>query len=393
MSDTTVQAGQELITRANTEMDAYRKQGAHVLAPITLQNIPPLHRPVVSAVFINPDPKHKEVYPQRGGGLSLSGIGWKKIADGMGMQIDDGRSGRVDDGRDPNRCEYRVVGYIKSQDGTWRKLIGDKEIRMENVIEELYDSKRDQVKKFLEDPKDAPAFKRAFPDPEVWVQEQVRKEALQIKKHILARAQSGAFARMVKSIGIRETYTAEELKRPFVFPKLVFELDPNHPDDRAFLRSQGAGAIDQLYPHAQTRSPQQRPGLEGPPIEPAAKSIEYFDVPAEAYIEHQPAKPQPVSPAAPSPTSPAPQPSGPSSASAPPDPNEVLRNDFKDSDAKSQRDILMKLVVRKNYQGKLVGDVLDWTPENRARFLEKLLAMPDAPVQTAAQPQDTLPFE
>ena len=245
MSDTTTQtAGQELIVRANSEMDAYRQQGAHVLAPITLQNIPPLHRPVVSAVFINPDPKAKEVYPQRGGGLSLSGIGWKKIADGMGMQIDDGRSGRVDDGRDPMRCEYRVVGYLKSQDGTWRKLIGDKEIRMENVIEELYESKRELVKKFLSDPKDAADFKAAYPDPEVYIQEKVRSEALQIKKHILARAQSGAFARMVKSIGIRETYTAEELKKPFVFPKLVFELDPNHPDDRAFLRSQGAGAID-----------------------------------------------------------------------------------------------------------------------------------------------------
>lgn len=390
MSDTTTQtAGQELIVRANSEMDAYRKQGAHVLAPITLQNIPPLHRPVVSAVFINPDPKAKEVYPQRGGGLSLSGIGWKKIADGMGMQIDDGRSGRVDDGRDPMRCEYRVVGYLKSQDGTWRKLIGDKEIRMENVIEELYESKRELVKKFLSDPKDAADFKAAYPDPEVYIQEKVRSEALQIKKHILARAQSGAFARMVKSIGIRETYTAEELKKPFVFPKLVFELDPNHPDDRAFLRSQGAGAIDQLYPQP-NRGPQ-RPALDGPPIEPTTRQIEYFDVPSDNFIEHQPAKPPAQASTAAPPSTPAtPPPSAPSSA---PSPAEVLRNDFKASDPTGQKHILEQLIKRKNYQGKVKGDMLDWSPENRAGFFDRLIAMADAPVQTTARLVDELPFD
>ena len=60
-----------------------------------------------------------------------------------------------------------------------------------------------------------------------WVEEKVRQDKLQIKKHMLARAQTGAMSRAIKSIGMRETYTAEELQHPFVFPKLVFEPDPN----------------------------------------------------------------------------------------------------------------------------------------------------------------------
>lgn len=353
----------ELITAINTQLADWKKNGAHVLAPMTLQTIPAMHRPVVVVVEINADTNAKEVYPQKGGGLSLSAIGWKKIADAMGIQWDDQASRRLDDGRDPNRCEVRVVGRVKALDGTWRKIMGDKEIRMENVAEELRDNYREKAQKFLDDPKDGPEFRRAFPDPEVWVEEKVRQDALQIKKHILARAQTGAMARAIKSIGIRETYTKEELRKPFVFPKLVAEFDPNHPEDRAFLRAQAAGAIDQLYQPVQ-RATEAQPALAALPPADAA-------FPEHQALEYRQPDSQP--------------------AQSLPTPDESLRADFRAADAAGQAQCLTALMARKGYTGKVQGDIQKWTPQQRTGFFDRLAAMPDKP--KAPGTPDDLPFD
>lgn len=370
---------QELITTINKTLEGWKKEGAHVLAPITLQNVPAMHRPVVVAVYIDPNPASKETYPQKGGGVSLSSLGWKKLADAMGIQWDPKQCGRTDNGQDPNRVEYRMVGRIKDLDGTWHILMGDKEIRMENVIEELTDSKREQAEKYLASPTDGPEFKRSFPDPEVWVREKVRQEALQIKKHLLSRAQSGAMSRAIKSKGIRETYTQAELQRPFVFPKLVAELDPNNPEDRAYLRAQAAGAMDQLYqPPQRTSEPSTSMLALIDEVKSAPPALEFYDVPdttakpAEKSTVAMPAKPA------------APVSSAPSEA-------EALLADFKASDPKGQKEILQHLIERKGYAGKVTGDMAEWIPQQRAGFLVRLQGLPD---KVKAVPQEApLPFE
>lgn len=350
------QSAGSLLQSINGQLAEWKNKGAHVLGSLTLQTVPAMHRPVVVVVHIDPDPNKKEVYPQKGGGLSLSAIGWKKIGDALDVQLDTAKCGRLDNGADPDRVEYRMVGRIKALDGTWHTIMGDKEIRMQNVIEELTDSKRERAKKYLDDPKDGPAFKRVYPDPEVWVQEQVRQEALQIRKHLLARAQTGAFARMIKMKGIRETYTAQELQRPFVFPKLVAEFDMNDPGDRAYLRAQAAGAIDQLFLPAQ-RATEPQPSLQ-PHHESKPQAFELYDVPQE--VESLP----------------------------PPDPYASLRADFQAADPKGQAEVLTALIKQKAYTGKIAGDMAKWGVADRQKFFENLLALADA--NSAASP---LPFE
>lgn len=367
---------QDLIATINTTLEDWKRQGAHILAPITLQTVPAMHRPVVVAVYIDANKDHKEVYPQKGGGLSLSALGWRKLADAMGIQWDPKQCGRTDNGQDPNRVEYRMVGRIKDLDGTWHILMGDKEIRMENVIEELTDSKREKAQGYLADPQDGSEFRRLFPDTDAWVREQVRQEALQIKKHLLSRAQSGAMARAIKSKGIRETYTPAELAKPFVFPKLVAELDPNHPDDRAFLRAQAAGAIDQLYQPVQ-RTSEPQPAMLALPEPSAPAALEFHAIPDAT------TKPtMPVNTTAPIQTS------QPSSA---PSEAEVLMADFKASDANGQKEILQHLIAKKGYAGKITGDMEKWIPQQRAGFLVRLLELPDKVKLTPGEAP--LPFE
>lgn len=350
------QSAGSLLQSINGQLSEWKNKGAHVLGSLTLQTVPAMHRPVVVVVYIDPDPNKKEVYPQKGGGLSLSAIGWKKIGDALDVQLDTAKCGRLDNGTDPDRVEYRMVGRIKALDGTWHNIMGDKEIRMQNVIEELTDSKREKAKKYLDDPKDGPAFKRAYPDPEVWVQEQVRQEALQIRKHLLARAQTGAFARMIKMKGIRETYTAQELQKPFVFPKLVAEFDMNNPEDRAFVRAQAAGAIDQLFMPVQ-RATEPQASLQ-PHHESKPQAFELYAVPQE--VESLP----------------------------PPDPNASLRADFQASDPKGQAEVLTGLIKQKAYTGKIAGNMATWEVSARQKFFDNLIGLPDA--NTAASP---LPFE
>lgn len=350
------QSAGSLIQSINGQLAEWKTKGAHVLGSLTLQTVPPMHRPVVVVVHIDADPNKKEVYPQKGGGLSLSAIGWKKIGDALDVQLVESQCGRRDDGRDPERVEYRMVGRIKALDGTWHTIMGDKEIRMQNVIEELTDSKREIAQKYLNDPKDGPAFKRAYPDPEVWVQEKVRQEALQIRKHLLARAQTGAFARMIKMKGIRETYTAQELQKPFVFPKLVAEFDQNNPEDRAFLRAQAAGAIDQLFLPAQ-RATEPQPSMQ-PHHESKAQAFELYEVPQVA------------------------------EALPPPDPYASLRADFQAADPKGQVEVLTGLIKQKGYTGKIAGDMAKWEVTARQKFFDSLLALADVNTSGAA-----LPFE
>lgn len=349
------------LDRVNEQLKSEKGKGAHLLAAATLQTIPAMHRPVVTSVNIDPDPKNKEVYPQRGGGLSLSAIAFKKIADAMGIQWVPEECGRRDDGRDPDYVCYRMSGLVKALDGTWRKIIGDKEIRMSVIREELTDSYRDKAQKYLDDPKDGPDFRKYYPDEaavEQWVSEKVRQDALQMRKHMLSRAQSGALARATKSIGIRETYTAQELNEPFVFPKLVFTPDPTNPQDRAFLLAQGAGAMNQLYR----------------PAEPATVSPGSMTALPPAHV------PQEVAFLAP--------PDEPQERSALPTREESLRADFVAADPKGQVEVLQTLMKRKAYTGKIQGDLGKWSAPDRTAFFDRLLTLPDA--TGAAAP---LPFE
>jgi hypothetical protein len=352
---------QELIVRINNELQVESQKGGHVLAPLTLQTIPPMHRPVLVTVQIDKDPAHGEVYKQRENMLSLSGLAFKKLGDAMGIQWNPDECRRTDDGRDPDYCSYRMCGKVKALDGTWRVILGDKEIRMSVVMEELRETKKRELEKGMADPAQAARIRDKYSNPNEWVDEEVRREALQIKKHMLSRCQTGALCRATKSIGIRETYTAAELTKPFVFPKLVFSPDPNNPQDRAFLLQQGSGAVHQLYPAAppQPFTPTATVMAGLPPAE-ETRDVVFFASPESTGNGGAPTK------------------------------EEVLRADFKEATPKGQAEMLRDLVTQKNWVGKITGEVISWKAEDRMTFLEHLLTLPD---RTAAVPTEKLPFE
>lgn len=346
----------DLITIVNTQLAEWKGKGAHVLAPVTLQTIPSMFRPVVVAVQLDADAAHKEVYPQKGGGFSISSLGWKKIGDAIGIQWDPRESRRTDDGRDPRRVCYRMVGKVRGMDGLERTIIGDKEIDLDVIEQETTDSYRQKAQDLLAHPVDGPKFRAQCPtaqDVGAWVAEKTRAEVLQFRKHMLARAQSGAIARATKNIGIRETYTAAELQRPFVFPKLVFCPDENDPQTRQFLLEQATGAAHQLYSGQSPIAP-----LTALPPANLAAEVAFLD---------------------------------PGSTDSAPSPAEVLRADFAATTVAGQCELLSKLMKQKGYDvKKLRGLTSEWSAQDRALFLNRLQEMSDVPSTQATAP---LPFD
>lgn len=368
MTQAVVKRGeQEQLEDINQQLQEWKQKGCHLLSPLTLQMIPPMHRVVVTAVEIDPNPVHKEVYPQKGGGLSLSAISFKKLLDAMGVRWNVAQCGRTDDGSNPNLIRYRMVGQIKGFDGVWHDIFGEKEISLDTVVEELTDNYRQKAIDYEKDPKDGPAFKQRFPTTDAvdgWIREKVRQDALQIKKHMLARAQTGAMARACKSRGLRETYTLEELKRPFVFPSLVPELDVNNEGDRDFLRRQAMGATDLLYPTAPASA---KPDSPRPAVTVSTGDLNIIDVPAQPDSFTTTSEP---------------------AQSTDPTPAESLRADFLACDPKGQTEVLQKLMKRKAYTGKIQGELSKWTAQDRTAFFDRLVQLPDASGAPSA-----LPFE
>jgi hypothetical protein len=83
---------------------------------------------------------------------------------------------------------------------------------------------------------------------DAWVREKVVSDLIQMKKHMLARAQTGAMNRAIALlIGLKMSHTEEDLKRPFVVPSIRFTPDTSDPEVKRFYLALKAGVVEELY--------------------------------------------------------------------------------------------------------------------------------------------------
>jgi len=198
------------LVKYDARIAEYQKQKYNILLPtLKLESIPPMCEIAFNIVEINPDPHKKEVYLQKNGELSHTKHGIDKLAAAAGVNWDWRACGRLDNGSDPHYCHYRMVGIVKDFDGTVRNCIGDKEVDLRDGSEQLKamvttDDKKNTV-------------------PNV-------KQIAQQRQNILSLAQSKAANRALRSLlQIKHSYSAIELKYPFVVPKIIFRPDMNDP--------------------------------------------------------------------------------------------------------------------------------------------------------------------
>jgi len=260
--------------RAVTERLANYRDEFHLVSPATsCDALPPGCGVAVSLVWVDPNADKfgpGEVYKVTGGKLGLSGTTLKRIGAAAGVDWDPKQSGRLDSGQDPHYCHYRAVGYVRNFDGSERTVSGEVEIDMRDG------------------------------SPQVIAMEARAKEGsnfesqLRDTRHFLLRhAETKAKLRAIADIGIKRSYTAAELEKPFAVARLMWTGETNDPElKREFARMHAEHMIEgrrRLYGDDSPRPVAQFRGHEPPPVGVVDEDIDdYGGYDAEAVGEEKP---------------------------------------------------------------------------------------------------------
>ncbi|NUP13814.1 MAG: hypothetical protein HOW73_47875 [Polyangiaceae bacterium] len=210
-----------------------------------------------------------EVYPLPGGKLGLSGTTLKKIAAAAGVSWDPQKSGRLDDGREPNYCHYRAVGWVRNFDGSMRCLSGEIELDLRDDSPQ-YDAMKARAR------------------DEANFTSQIRDMRLFLIRH----AETKAKLRAITDMGIKRSYTAAELTKPFAVASLMFTGHSDNPEiQKMFAEKIGdayTASIRGLFgaPAAQApalpASPAPFVGHSTPPVGAVGADDDFIDMPAPA---------------------------------------------------------------------------------------------------------------
>lgn len=260
-----------LVTNAGTFSDlalANQELGrlgnrAHVLAPVLrLDMVPEFHEVALKVCTISPDPNRGEVYPQEGGKLAPTKVALDRIAAAAGIHWDPLRSGRLDDGSERHYCHFRAVGRVKDLDGGWRILSAEKEVDLRDGNPTIFDPENTHGGQNVE-----PGFRRGWSS----------RRLAGAREHILALAESKAKNRVVRSLGMKQTYTAAELAMPFVVPCLVFTGRSDDPELERVAKLEilkaGVAAAQELFGASIDVTPQ-RPFARHAPPQIAAEPVD-----------------------------------------------------------------------------------------------------------------------
>lgn len=151
-----------------------------------------------------------------------------KIMAAAGVQIASRR--RLDDHSDPNYCEIEVVLAVRDFDGTLRQVIASKEMDLRpgapETMKPEYVSQQ-KTGRMVAQEDTAIADKR---------------------RHIQSHAETKAIERGLRLMfSLRQKYTTADLAKPFVIPKLVSNLDPKDPEQKAALIAHALGGQAALF--------------------------------------------------------------------------------------------------------------------------------------------------
>ncbi len=238
------------------ELELYRKKGYNVVVPFEIRDdrIDPFHVFRIAVVQINPNPDYGEVWPigkrEIGGKwvtmLALAKPALEKIGIAAGIIWDPDRTRRLDDHSDPDYVEFQAVGLFRGPDGQWRTIHGTKELDLRVIEEEVRDEQWTKM--------NSPGWK--LPEKYSYLKGKskeeileflVRREMLQWRRHKVARAETGAKLRALRSLGIKSAYTPDELAKPFVFVRVDYSPDWDRQDVREVAEKAHAAFMKDLY--------------------------------------------------------------------------------------------------------------------------------------------------
>jgi hypothetical protein len=172
----------------------------------------------LTAVIIDADVRRGDVYKVRGDEsqasagdrLGLTKTALDRIAAGAGVSWDGQLSRRTDDASDPHYGAYKAVGSYLHFDGRECQIQGEKAMDLRDGSPQLLTIRQ------------RAASRQKNPDSEI----------RELRQHILEHAETKARLRAIRALGIRTSYTREELAKAFVIARLMWSGETSDPELR-----------------------------------------------------------------------------------------------------------------------------------------------------------------
>jgi hypothetical protein len=158
------------------------------------------------------DPDDPNLY-KVGDKLALDRTHLAQLAIAIGASVVQSR--RTDDGSDPHYCTWTAVVRIRLFDGTWVQRSGSAEMDVREPYGAEYVDAVEKAKDKNRDP---------------------HKQIRELRRFITRHAESKALNRAYAAIGLRRSYTAKELERPFCVARVVFTGQSEDPEARKQFR-------------------------------------------------------------------------------------------------------------------------------------------------------------
>lgn len=207
----------------------------NLICPLSqVDHIMPMHQVSFRAVDVNPDVKAGDVYKDQrfceDNERALGKIALTKLMSAAGVQIIS--SDRIDDRSDPCYCEFKVVLAMRDFDGQYRQIVASKESDFRDGAPE---ASKPQKRCKTHGLKSCNCDWRNFEKTGELVP--LDASALADKRrHIESLTETKAIERGLRLIlNLKQKYTVEELRKPFVVPKLVPFFDTDDPDVKKAL--------------------------------------------------------------------------------------------------------------------------------------------------------------
>ncbi len=238
------------VESAEQELIKFKEEKANILGPSThVGELSEFHKVVLDSVQLSVNPadgdiyKHKDGFKDKPALFIITGQGLQRLAVCAGVFWNPNETKSTTQSQ--NYVAYRAVGCIRKSDGAATCFQAEYDIDMDVVRDELDDQFAEKRKKWDE----ASWFKKLGADGQNdYVESALRKELNFKKKHKTKIAASGAKNRVIRALlGVKKTYTMEELKKPFVMPRVVLAPDFKDPDVKKMMLTAAIQAQTNLF--------------------------------------------------------------------------------------------------------------------------------------------------
>ena len=238
--------------KATKELEKIKPLANLLIPDICLEGLSDWHRVVIERIHMDPEPK-----TYKGGGddcykdsqtglLRLTGFALEKLSVSANIQWNLPYCSRTDGRTSPKYFSYRSVGGIRKPDGSiaW----------MSNTYDLDLDAEEDELTKIHTKNGGKNKSGKALDE---YVRYCVDRDLTFKRKHAIKLCESGSRNRVIRKIlNVKSGYTCEEMQKPFVTIRVIFQPPLDDPEVKRQLLAASIQAATGIYGNvAQTALP------------------------------------------------------------------------------------------------------------------------------------------